>query len=364
MILVVFTEMDVQHTGQVGMKSSDHQYKLDNVQKPWWSRPLFGQHTLREKLLTFFKKKESISDGDVFLHDRSLRKLEQITPAINRLDDEKFSKPEFILLLNISASFFQEKGKYKNLRKSSNMLKSAIEAKDIFLKIEQVEFQYYSFAQQDFYQAVFKLLEEYMAIKEEETAVKEYQNELKEKVQTLAQKTIQCLTTEEGISAINSYEKQLQLLASEHEVGLYLLYQFKVYELEDFSILQRISDLVPQLKKKDLYDFKRILLEVKLHYNIFSKLRKIIQIPSEQDHPNTYAEMMRYIALVQKHKHSYLQFEQLLAQLQVWQESYETLKILRDQYPAQAYRLPKTFREKIPGFSTYQKYQPWLVLKN
>ncbi len=337
------------------------QHNIQSNQQPWWNRSLFGKHTLREKFLSFFHK-EPIIDGDIFVHDLNIRKLEEVTPSIIELDQEKFGDPEFILLLNIRSAFEQEEGENRNLGKSSEMLKAAIEAKDIFLMIEQIEFQHYSFAQQEFYQRIFQLLEQSITIKEDRKAIEKYQTYFSEQVEVLAQRAMEELTTEEGKTAIKSYAKQLYILASEHEVGLRLFYLFKLYELQDFSILQKISNLVPNLKRQDLHNLQRISLEVKRHYNLFIKLRKIIGIPSEQNNFETYTKMMQYIALLEKHKHSYGQFKRLIELLQVWLKFYEPVNILRDQYPSVSYRLPRTFRQKVPGLAVYRKYQSWLIL--
>lgn len=333
------------------MKTNQQTNTSNVIQKPWWNRPLWGERTLIEAI-TASVFKELIPESTIFLHDRALGEVSKIAPSIERLHDEKFGSPEFILLLDIRSSFLKGIQGYEGLEESSEILKVALEAKDSFLKIEATEFKYRSSNQQKLYEEVFNLLSQNIT-----------KQQFQEQVQLSAQNTVPKLKTEEGKNAIEAYSQELKSLASNHELGLRLLYLFKQSDLADFSVLKKISELVTSFKKEELHNYKQILVEVKLKYELFEKLGHIIKVPEKQNNPDTYAKIIQYIALMNKHQNSYIQFEQLLYQLDKWETPYQTLKTLREEYPKTAYKQPKSFREKIPAFPLYQQYKPWLGLR-
>jgi len=333
------------------MKTNQWSSTSNAVQKTWWNRPLWGERSLMETI-TASLFKESVPENTIFLHDRALREISQIAPSIEGLHDEKFGSQEFILLLKIRSYFLKGVRGYEGLEESSQILKVALEAKDSFLKIEETEFQFRSSVQQKFYQGIFNLLSQNTT-----------QQQFQEETEFLAEKTVSKLTTEEGKNAIEAYSKELNTLASNHELGLKLLYLFKQSELADFSVLKKISDLVASFKKQELHNYKPILVEVKLNYELFEKLGNIIKVPEKKNNPDTYAKIIQYIALMNKHQHSYVQFEQLLSQLYNWETPYQTLKTLREEYHKTMYKQPKSFREKLPAIGLYHQYKPWLGLR-
>lgn len=332
------------------MKSQESIQEHSNVNKPWWDAPLWGNNSLREKIVDFFHR-ELIPEETISLHDSTLEELKKYAPLVEGLDNAKFGNAEFILLLRIKSYFLKGTGHYAGLSEPNEMVHAAFEAKDSFLKIEQTEFQFRSYKQQDYYEEIFKLLEQNM------TKVR-----FEQKVQVLAENTMQNLKTQEGVDAIRSYSQELKKLSYEHQLGLRLLYLFKKSELSDFSVLQKLSNLVNALKKEDLNDMKRILVQVKLNYTAFEKLGRIVGITGKNNTPETYAKIIQHIALTEKHKESYIQFQQLLFHLRKWENVYNTLTTLREEYPSKSYKQPKSFRETIPGTPLYKKYQPWLVL--
>jgi len=325
-----------------------HQETTEN--HPWWDRPLWGDHSFRETLIELLKK-ETIPEDIISVHDASIKKLERLAPKLVELDDKKFTEPEFVLLLNIHFSLETNKGEYAGLKESQEMMKAVLEAKDSFLRVDATEFQFRSFAQQQFYQDIFALLSQSLT-----------RIQLNQKLQILTEKTLQKLTTEEGIKAIKSYSKELNHLSLEHKLGLRLLYLFKQYDFAEFSILQEISNLVGQLIAEEKHNPKEILAIIKNQISVFEKLGKIIGIKPRQNNAETYMKMIQYIVLMEKHKSSYLRFKDLLSHLRKWQNSYNTVKRLRDEHPSKMYQLPKTFREKVPGLVSYEKYQSWLTV--
>lgn len=66
------------------------------------------------------------------------------------------------------------------------------------------------------------------------------------------------------------------------------------------------------------------------------------------------------MGLVRRHEKSFQEFQELIKVLKQWQKPYQSLKLIREQYPVHQYRLPKGFTQKIPGLNTYQKYEKYL----
>lgn len=336
------------------MKSLSQEQSLFNEQTsrlPWWNRPLWGNRSLWNKLTARFLK-ESVPESTVFLHDRALRELTQIAPRIEGLHDKKFGSPEFVLLLKLRSYLIRGIPGYEGLEESTEMLKAALEAKDSFLRIEETEFQFRSPAQQKLYQDIFDLLSQNLS-----------QEEFQRETTHLVESTIAKLKTEEGITAIRGYEKELNNLCLEHKIGLKLLYLFKQSDLVDFSVLRKISDIIDSFQKEELHNNKKVLVEVKLNYQLLEKVGEIIGITGKQNNPDTYAKMLQYIALMKKHKNSYVEFKQLLFHLSEWKDPYKTLKVFRDEYSPKEYKIPKSFREELPGLNFYEKYKSWLFLR-
>lgn len=232
------------------------------------------------------------------------------------------------------------------------MLNIAIDAKEIFLRIEATEFQYRGYAQQEFYQVVFDLLGKHLA-------TGKFINEVNKLLEGVQQR----LKTDEGQNALKSYFQDLEHLSSKHELGLKLLYLFKKYDFSDFSVIRTIDALVKYVQTINLEDKNTVKRVVKNNTELFEKVSHIIGLSEDNNHLETYTKLMQYVSLMDKHKETYQKFENLLSQLVVWEKAYYPLINIRNEYPAKNYQLPKTFRQPLPGLKIYQKYQQWLGIQ-
>lgn len=167
------------------------------------------------------------------------------------------------------------------------------------------------------------------------------------------------MNTKEGKNALHSYYEELNLI-SEHELGLKLLAQFKQSELADFSVLRSISELVNQLKGRDLLSPESLVGLIIENFEIFHKIAPIIEITPEQREPKVFAIVLQYIGLIERHKKSYTEFKQILLNLKKWQNPYQLLTTIRTEYTADNYRLTKEFKQDIPGEYVYKKYEEYL----
>lgn len=322
------------------------------LEKPWWNRPLWGDRTMVEKLESIIHKHhEQIPEEVIEHHKQVMSELKILTPIARALDNPKFVEPEFIAFFNITNLFAQEIGEYEGLRNYVALFRVAVEAKNTFLKIEQIELSHRSTKQQELYNFVLHKLGEKI---NSETFIKILNIE-KEKI-------LQGVKTEEGKFAVNSYVETLETIARQDELGLKLLYLFKKYNLEDFSLLKTVSDMIDYLVGKSLQNFEEIVLFVRVNRDKFIQLSNIIEIPPEKTTDEDFARMFQYIALKRKYQEIYVQFQRLLELLVVWNDFYQTAKDIRNHYPNTEFDHPPEFEKTIPGEDLYFRYQN--VLKN
>lgn len=289
-----------------------------------------------------------VPDNVVAIYHDDLQQLRNVAAIAKTIDSEKFSSQEFIFFLSINLQVNQNIGVYEGLKNSIDLLRVALETKDSFLKIEAIETRYRSYSQQDFYNYVFELLGQDLS-----------KDDFKGSVQTKLVEVISKIKTEEGKTALQSYSNQLDIL-SKDELGLRLLLLFKQYHLTDFSLLRHVAEIADAFYDKNLESIKEFAITVKVNTEIFIKLGQIIQVPESQNTPNTYALILQYIALINRHKNAYAQFQQLIQLLKNWQKFYKSILAIRKEYPANEYKQPSLFHKEIPGLTIYKKYQGYL----
>ena len=283
-----------------------------------------------------------------FKHSQLFLELTRFSNRLHRFDNEKLSSEEFNLLLNIQKAAKQRLKQYKKLDDKVQLLKTALETQRSFLRIEQIESRYCSFYQQEFYHFIVNSLSQ-------ELDNVQFQNKVKRKLAEI----VPLLNTEEGRDALRSYLKEIEII-SERKLGLKLLSLFKEHQLKDFTILKKVSEIINQFQGQDLLNTKNLVSSVINDYEVFEKLTPIIGISESENSPETYANILQYIALIYKHKKSYEQFQSLLETLEKWQKPYKTITIIRQEYKANEYRLPKEFSQEIPGLNIYKKYEKFL----
>lgn len=308
---------------------------------------IFGKDGLVDDLQDKFGKPE-VPEGSVFMHDRALKDLEKIAQKVGRINGEKFGSKEFLLFVKIRQSIEKGLEEYKAIGDRAELLKVAITAQSSFLRIEQTELRFRSRNQQEFYQFIIDSLNQ-------DLEKAKFRNQVKRKLADI----IPLLNTEEGRNALQSYLKEIDKI-SEHKLGLRLLALFKKYQLADFTILKRVSDIVDQFKEYDLLTAKSLVTFVINDYEIFEKLGPIIGVTESESSPETYANILQHIGLISRHEKSYEKFQQLLETLRKWQKSYKTISMIRQEYQSSEYRIPEEFSQDIPGINIYKKYEKFL----
>lgn len=323
---------------------------------PWWKRGLFSQEGMVGrwfyKLLgRFFKLREVVSDSAIFLHNRAMMDIRVLGKNAEAVDNEKFGKEEFLVFVKLKYLLSRNFGEYADLYDSIRFLKLAIDAKDSFIAIDQIELSFRGSKQQEFYQYTEDLLGNY-----------ENTTTFQEDIRVKLAEVISQIKTEEGRVALQAYSKHLNRLC-EDDLGLKLLSLFKAYQLADYSVLRRISDLIQSLDKQDLQSYSTLISLVMANYSAFESLRKIINVSDRNNNPDTYARMVQYIALNYRHGLSFIKFEELMSILKRWYGPYRTLIGIREAHPSHLYKQPRDFQDPIAGESTYFKYINWLTDK-
>ncbi|GBF81672.1 hypothetical protein [Aphanothece sacrum] len=336
-----FTEITTSISPEITTKTND---------VPWWNRPVVGEKSILKDLLGKLSKTE-VSESALVLHNREMNDLRVFAKTAQAIDNEKFGKEEFLIFVKIKYMLVKNVDKYKGIYDSLRLLQVAIEAKDSFISIDQTELRYRGSKQQEFYDFVQELLEDH-----ENTAT--FRQQTQEKLIELLPQ----VKTDEGKIALQSYAKHLDKL-SEHELGLKLLCLFKAYQLADYSILRVISEMIQNLGKSDLQDFRSLVALVMVNYSVFEKLRGIIGLSHSQSNPETYTRMIQYIALSNRYSISYIKFDELMKVMRKWFRPYYAIMGIRQEHPPTEYKQPKEFGEAIPGEEIYEKYRKWLKNK-
>ena len=316
----------------------------------WWNRPVVGEGSI---LAEFFSRlnKQEVSESVVVLHNRELMDIRVFAKTAEAIDNEKFGTDEFLVFVKIQYLLRKGIGDYADLNRAIQLLQVAIKAKDSFITIDQTELRYRGSKQQQFYEHVQESLVSH-------TTPTVFREQVQEKLTELMPQ----VKTDEGKTALQSYAQHMDRL-SEHELGLQLLSLFKTYELADYSILRIISDMIASLNKRDLKDAKSLISLVMVNLSVFEKLKKIIGISDSKSTPETYAIMIQYIALANRHRLSFMKFQELMKVIRKWNRPYQAIVGIRNEHPATEFKLPKEFLEPIPGFEVYQKYKNWLTDK-
>ena len=310
---------------------------------------IFGEEGIIEDLQNKFGKPQ-VPEGTIFLHDRAFQDLEKIAYEVERLNSEKFSNKEFLLFVKIQQSIENKIEEYEALNNRAEILKVAIAAQSSFLRIEQTELRFRSRHQQEFYQFVVDSLNQ-------DLDKAKFRDQIKRKLGEI----IPLLNTEEGRNALQSYLKEIDKI-SKHKLGLRLLSLFKKYQLADFTILKKVSDIVEQFKGHDLLAANKLVSFVINDYEVFEKLGPIIGVSESESSPETYANILQHIGLISRHEKAYEKFQQLLEALKKWQEPYKNIEIIRQEYQSSEYRLPQEFLQEIPGLNIYKKYGKFLEI--
>ena len=309
----------------------------------------FKRNSVWSKLTDKFQKPR-ILESDEFLHQRNLDQLITIGNQAENVHGEKFGNSEFTAFIKIKSYINRSIGEYTGLDDILAMLNAAIGAQNSFLTIEGGESRHCSSTQQQLYKLVNKMLTE-------ELDASDFTQQVNQKLAELLPQ----LKTEEGKIALQAYATEVSKVA-QTPLGLKLLLLFKRYQFDDFSVLRSVNSTISELKNEDLLNLDSLLLLVMVKYDVFEKLGPIIGVADEYNRPETYAKILQYIGLKDKHEDAYQKFQAFLLLMKKWETYCKTVTNVRQKYDPQQYRLPKSFSTLIPATELYEKYKDSLPL--
>ena len=260
--------------------------EVSTLSKPWWRRPLFGKGGIIDYFLSKFRKAE-VGEATISFHNREMMDIRFLAKTAQSLDNEQFGNPEFLLLVKLKYLFMQGMNEFKGLTKSMKLLQVAITAKESFIKIDQTELRYRGLKQQEVYRCVEQQLKKHY----NDTIY--FRQEVEEKLTEMMPQ----VKTKEGKLALQSYGQSLRDI-SKHKLGIKLLARFKNYQLQDYSILQRLSDMLDSFGKKDLADSKTVMSSIIVNAQLFDALADSIELPESSRNPESYCKIVRYILLL------------------------------------------------------------------
>ncbi len=301
------------------------------------------------KLFDRFQKPR-VLESDEFLHQREFDRLTSIANQAENMNADKFANSEFTAFIKIKSYIARSMGEYAGLDNIIEMLTAAIGAQNSFLVIEGSESRHCSSNQQQLYKFVNTLLNQ-------EIDPEDFKNQVEQK----SAEVMPLLKTEEGKVALQAYTIEMGKV-SQHPLGLKLLLLFKKYQFDDFSTLRSVNTTISQVGNEDLLNLDGLLLLIMEKYDVFEKLGPIIGVAEENNRPETYAKMLQYIGLKDRHEVAYEKFQELLKLMKKWGVYHQTVMNVRQKYNSTEYRLPKNFTVPMPAIELYNKYKDSLSM--
>jgi hypothetical protein len=292
-----------------------------------------------------FLLKEKVAESDIRKHRTSLTNLKFLVQKAELLDSEKFQNNEFSMFSKIKSYIAHNVYEYTDLNIIVDLINVAIDAQKSFTSIYQIESQYHSKVQTDFYEFASNLL------------ANEAIDRLKFKQLVLKEAEVVCalIKTEEGKNAISTYAIEIAKV-SEHDFGISLLRLFKKNHMSDYALIGKLGESVDRLEGANLVDLDGLMLLVLEKSNAFEKIGAILDLKEEANSPETHRKVLQFIGLKKRYQASYAKFQDLLATVKEFHRYYQTISEIRAKYPANKYHLPIEFTIELPGLKLYKKY--------
>ncbi len=328
----------------VESKHSQQSSKKD--QKPWWNRPLFGELSLIARLFPH-QKKQAILETPIKLHQTTFAELKWVASRCQGLDQAKFGNEDFLAYIRLNRKIQANQPPYHGLVSALAMLKAGITAHQSFMALEQVEFTHRGLRFNEMYDFV------------EALCIQRVQAEtFRRQVRAKATELYPRLKSHEGQQALHQYAQHLERIAH-HELSLNLLFAFKKLNFQRYHIFKQLSDLIQEVQRQELIQLETMTAKVFELFESFDNLGKILGLNEQQRTVNTYGILFQFIAMSEKHKTAFNQFESLATQLEQWKSLEEKLNQIRTAFPGDQYIRPREFSASLAGAQLYKKYQPY-----
>ncbi len=304
--------------------------------QPWWKRPLWGEGSLFADL-----RKPDVPEKAILLHNQVLEEARELTEQAELLEKKEFNNHEFLLFCSIQDNL-------EDLHQSAELLDAGLKVNQLFQVSEQLKLYYIGLKSEEFNSFLVDLLKE---------------NLTKDVTLTMISNQLTSAIPQIGYvdrnHALKHYLEALDKLAQQESV-LQLISSWEQQELTKYSILEHINDIVQSIPTEYRQNLKALTILVKTNYKLFEQIASIIKIPAGENTPETYASILQYITLAHEYQAEYSQFQELSKILAIWENSYQTILDIREEYNSDQYKQPQEFSQKIPGLELYQKYSTYL----
>jgi hypothetical protein len=292
-----------------------------------------------------FLLKEKVTESDIRRHRTSLTNLKFLVHKAELLDSEKFQNNEFSMFSKIKSYIAHNVYEYTDLNIIVDLINVAIDAQRSFKSIYQIESQYHSKVQTEFYEFASTLLAD--------ESIDRLQ--FKQLVLIKAEAICALIKTDEGKNAISTYAIEIAKV-SEHDFGISLLRLFKKNHMSDYALIGKLGESVDRLEGTNLVDLDGLMLLVLEKSNVFEKIGAVLDLKEEANSPETHRKVLQFIGLKKRYQASYAKFQDLLATVKEFHRYYQTISEIREKYPANKYHLPVEFTIELPGLKLYNKY--------
>lgn len=316
-------------------------------EKPFWNRPLFGNISLWQRILGILHRQQ-IPDSVLSSFDRELESLNKLEPTLRMLDNGQYSD-EFLFYMEIKQKIDQNLEEYKGLEHFIKAISFTIKNIKDFHILSRVELDFQGKTQVQLYKFI-----------EEQLNCNSSSKSIRKTIRNKLQESINNTRNQPTKEALISYKQALESIIS-RKSGVELLCFLKKQNITNYSIFDVFYSLIKETKDQDIQNLKFIVLMVKNKKNQLDQLFTLIGFPELENSSVVYAKIIQYIALSYRYEHITFRFEQFLEILHKWEQHYQEIIKIKEEYPAHKYRHPYNFSDKIPGLSIYLKYKSFLL---
>ncbi|MBV5261315.1 hypothetical protein FLX56_23145 [Synechococcus moorigangaii CMS01] len=322
----------------------------DSSASSFWSKPIFGNRSLVEKVTSYFAK-QPVPPYSLDRYSQLWKQLETKTITLQGLENRKFGNQEFLDFFRIRILIDLNMGTFKNLKNTIDLFEVMLFSLESFVLINETEFLYRSPTQLKVYEAIAKILDHH-------TDSTEILLEMKAEVTPLLKE----FKTEEGLGVTKNYILAIKEV-SRHKNGVKLLNILRNLQsrysllLSTFKLAQ---DVLTQPIGTDLEVLEKRVSEIE---ETIYTLCSAMGMPKNQNNLLGHVKVFHFLALNYRNKNAGAEFKALLGDLKKWEQIAGELQTIKDTYPPNDYDVPDSFKQDFPGLGLYQKYQRFLNIR-
>ncbi len=318
---------------QPAQKSQSQKPPEKQKKKAWWKQSLnLGLASL-----------PPVPEQAISKHQQAMNLMNSFTNKVEKLDHQTFSDEKFIEFAKVQSSLNSSAQGDNGVAQAAELLAAGIQAKDTFQKIQATEARYFSGPVQKIYGEIQALLSRNL---EPEAFLRTLHKQARDPLAEIQAERVQ--------QAMQAYLEQIANLTNDTP-SFKLFSLFKLSQEGDYSVLQTVSDLLEDYTAGGS-NSEHLNRQIRVQYTLFEKLGRVIGIPAQKRLPETYAQLIQYVALSDKYQQYYTQFRQILVLLEKWRKHYKVVVDIRQEFSPDDYKIPKELKQDLPGVKIYEHY--------